>query len=141
MAIRLVALDLDGTALKGHRVFTERTRQAVLAALAAGILVVPATGRSYVDIPEEIRTLPGIPCFLTSNGANIVDGAGNSLCTDLIPWVWCVKVLRLLEEYDMGIPTISSGAAWKVWWITWKNRKQMWKKFLRSYLSRRGKQS
>ncbi|MCI8506611.1 MAG: HAD-IIB family hydrolase [Lachnospiraceae bacterium] len=101
MAIRLVALDLDGTALKEHRVFTKRTRQAVLAALAAGILVVPATGRSYVDIPEELRLLPGIPCFLTSNGANIVDGTGHSICTDLIPWAWCVRALHILEEYDM----------------------------------------
>lgn len=100
MAIRLVAVDLDGTALKRHRVFAERTRRAVLDALAAGILVIPATGRSYVDIPEEVRRLPGIPCFLTSNGANIVDGTGKSLCTDLIPWIWCVKVLQILKAYD-----------------------------------------
>lgn len=100
MAVRLVALDLDGTALMRHRTLTERMRRAILDALAAGILVVPATGRSYTDIPEAVRKLSGIPCFLTSNGANIVDGMGKSLCADLIPWVWCVKVLRLLEEYD-----------------------------------------
>lgn len=101
MAVRLIALDLDGTALKRHRALTERTRQAVFDALAAGILVVPATGRSYADIPKEIRGLPGIPYFLTSNGANILGSAGEkSICTDLIPWERCVRALRILREYD-----------------------------------------
>ncbi len=110
MAVRLVAFDLDGTALKRHRALTERMRRAVLDALGAGILVVPATGRSYMDIPEEVRAIPGIPCFLTSNGANIVDGEGRSICTDLIPWVWCVRALRILQEYDMQ-PSVHMGGA------------------------------
>ena len=85
MAVRLIALDLDGTALKHHRDFSERNAKAVSAALKAGILVVPATGRSYIDIPKGIRELPGIPYFVTSNGANIVDGrTGESSFHDLI---------------------------------------------------------
>lgn len=101
MAVKLVALDLDGTALAAHRELTERTRQAVFDALAAGILVVPATGRSYMDVPKEIREFPGIPYFLTSNGANILEGAGGkSICTDLIPWPRCVRAIQILQEYD-----------------------------------------
>ncbi len=111
MAVRLVALDLDGTALMEHRIFSGRMRRAVLDALGAGILVVPATGRSYVDIPEAVRKVPGIPCFLTSNGANIVDGTGKSICTDLIPWVWCVRALRILEEYDTQPSVHINGAS------------------------------
>ena len=37
MAVRLIALDLDGTALREHREMTERTREAILAALDAGM--------------------------------------------------------------------------------------------------------
>ena len=74
MAVRLIALDLDGTALREHREMTERTREAILAALDAGILVVPSTGRSYRDIPGEVRNIPGIPYFLTSNGARVLEG-------------------------------------------------------------------
>lgn len=63
MAVRLIALDLDGTALREHREMTERTREAILAALDAGILVVPSTGRSYRDIPGEVRNIPGDSVF------------------------------------------------------------------------------
>ena len=41
----LLALDIDGTLLNSERVVTPRTRAAVLAARAAGMLVVIATGR------------------------------------------------------------------------------------------------
>ena len=42
---RLLALDIDGTLLNSERVITPRTRAAVLAARAAGMMVVIATGR------------------------------------------------------------------------------------------------
>ena len=87
MAVKLIALDLDGTILRGHKEVTKRTREAMWAALESGIFVVPATGRSYTDIPDAVRGIPGLSFFLTSNGANILDGRGlNSIYTDLIPW-------------------------------------------------------
>ena len=109
MAVRLIALDLDGTALREHREMTERTREAILAALDAGILVVPSTGRSYRDIPGEVRNIPGIPYFLTSNGARVLEGdpeasaetLPSSVYTDLIPWERAEQALRILEEYDV----------------------------------------
>ena len=112
MAVRLIALDLDGTALVSHRFLSERTRLAVLAALEAGIRVVPATGRSYTDIPGAVTEIPGIPCFLTSNGANIVDGKdGSSIYTDLIPWQEAVQVLELLAHYDVQPSVHLKGAS------------------------------
>ena len=50
---RLLALDIDGTLLNSERVVTPRTRAAVLAARAAGMLVVIATGRG----PRSARTV------------------------------------------------------------------------------------
>lgn len=112
MAVRLIALDLDGTALVSHRFLSERTRLAVLAALEAGIRVVPATGRSYTDIPGAVTEIPGIPCFLTSNGANIVDGKdGSSIYTDLIPWQEAAEVLELLAHYDVQPSAHLKGAS------------------------------
>ena len=112
MAVRLIALDLDGTALKHHRDFSERNAKAVSAALKAGILVVPATGRSYIDIPKELRELPGIPYFVTSNGANIVDGrTGESSFHDLIPWETAVKALHMLEDYEVQPSVHMNGAS------------------------------
>ncbi|QNM04614.1 Cof-type HAD-IIB family hydrolase [Qiania dongpingensis] len=102
MATRLIALDLDGTALSDHRSITGRTRSAVSDARKNGILVVPATGRSYRDIPAEVLDITEFSYFLTSNGANILDGRSRtSMYTDLIPWRQSVEILRLLEEYDV----------------------------------------
>ena len=128
MAVRLIALDLDGTALREHREMTERTRETILTALDAGILVVPSTGRSYRDIPKEVRAIPGIPYFLTSNGARVLEGTGrrrtsgnpdpeavsgeeampSSVYTDLIPWERAEQALRILEEYDVQ-PSVHMG--------------------------------
>ena len=45
-AIRLVALDLDGTLLNREGHVTPRTRAALQAAVDKGVYIVPATGRA-----------------------------------------------------------------------------------------------
>lgn len=102
MKSRLIALDLDRTMLTHHKLVTERTRLAVEKALEEGILVVPATGRSFKDIPSAVRDISGWPYFLTSNGANVLDGrTEESIYADLLPWKMAADILRLLEEYDV----------------------------------------
>lgn len=53
--IQLIALDLDGTTLTGDNVISERNRNALLAAMAQGVLVVPATGRTFEKMPSCIE--------------------------------------------------------------------------------------
>ena len=62
MAVRLIALDLDGTALREHREMTERTREAILAALDAGILVVPSTGHGLFKILISCLLINPLTC-------------------------------------------------------------------------------
>ena len=50
--IRLIASDLDGTLLHGHSNVTPRTAaSAIRAAFTAGIEVIAATGRQYLQLP------------------------------------------------------------------------------------------
>ena len=58
--VRLIAMDLDGTLLTTDKRLTERNRAALEKAARAGINVVPATGRIYAGVPEEIKALPFI---------------------------------------------------------------------------------
>ena len=57
-AIRLVALDLDGTLLNREGHVTPRTRAALQAAVDKGVYIVPATGRPLASLPPEVRSCP-----------------------------------------------------------------------------------
>ena len=71
--IRLISLDLDGTLLTSDKKLTQRNREALLAAAAAGIEIVPATGRFYSGMPEEVRALDCVRYCILINGALVID--------------------------------------------------------------------
>ena len=73
MAIKLIALDLDGTTLNDDRVISRANREALEAAIEKGVNVVIATGRAYSALPEDVFEIKGIQYVLTSNGAVITD--------------------------------------------------------------------
>lgn len=73
MTIRLVATDLDGTLLDPAGKVAERTARAVAAARAAGIHVIPVTGRPPQGL-WAIAARAGLgPYGVCSNGAATVD--------------------------------------------------------------------
>ena len=71
--IRLIAMDLDGTLLTTDKRLTLRNRNAMEKAAKKGIRIVPATGRIYAGLPEEIRGLPFIRYLILANGAAVYD--------------------------------------------------------------------
>ena len=73
MKIRLVATDLDGTLLDPAGRVTDRTVRAVTAARAAGLHVIPVTGRPPQGL-WDIAARAGLgPFGVCSNGAATVD--------------------------------------------------------------------
>ena len=76
--IKVIAMDLDGTALNHQKQLTERTRAAIQKAAKSGIQIVVATGRTFSSLAPEVLAMPEITCAITSNGAvvnRIPDGA------------------------------------------------------------------
>ncbi|MDR2245058.1 MAG: Cof-type HAD-IIB family hydrolase [Treponema sp.] len=69
--IRLIAFDLDGTALNSSKQFSERTLRAVRCAIGAGKYIVPCTGRQIYNIPPGLLETPGISFIITDNGASV----------------------------------------------------------------------
>ena len=69
--IRMIALDLDGTALDRKMRVTERTVRAMEEAARRGVQVVISTGRTYHTLPEQLREIRGLDYAVTSNGAII----------------------------------------------------------------------
>ncbi|MEE3362411.1 MAG: Cof-type HAD-IIB family hydrolase [Anaerovoracaceae bacterium] len=73
MAVKLIALDLDGTTLTKTKALTDRNARALKAAIDKGINVVIATGRCYNAIPSVMKDFPGLQYAVSSNGAQLTD--------------------------------------------------------------------
>lgn len=99
MPVKLIAFDLDGTLLDGRKNIPEANLQALRAAAEAGVLLVPATGRIYTGIPEQIRSLPGARYFITINGAYAYDAVEDrNLYSSELSVELCLRLIRYMDE-------------------------------------------
>jgi Cof subfamily protein (haloacid dehalogenase superfamily) len=73
MAVKMIALDLDGTTLRSDKSLSLRTVKALSDAIDRDINVVIATGRCLGALPAVMRDFPGIQYAITSNGAQLID--------------------------------------------------------------------
>ena len=73
MQIKCIALDLDRTTLDSQGHLSGENRRAIENAVAAGVYVVVASGRSLDSLPAEITDITGIRYAITSNGAAVYD--------------------------------------------------------------------
>jgi len=69
--IKMLAFDLDDTALDGQGKLAPETREAFIAAAEVGIEPVIASGRSFYSLPEDLLDIPGVNYAICSNGANL----------------------------------------------------------------------
>ncbi len=98
LAVRLIALDLDGTLLTDSKEILPDTLSALTMAGEAGILVVPATGRPLSGVPEEVLSIPFLRYLITSNGAFTYQYPGETILRrHTIP---CHRALEILEYLD-----------------------------------------
>ncbi len=101
MQIRMVGLDLDGTLLNSRKELTAYTKRVITEAIERGVIVLAATGRPYIGVPEELMTLPGMRYALTSNGARILDTkTGETLVEHLLSQENAKKALEIFQKYD-----------------------------------------
>lgn len=57
MAIKLVAIDIDGTLLNEKREVTKEVKEAIAAAVAKGVSIVLCTGRPLPGVQEQLNEL------------------------------------------------------------------------------------
>ncbi len=70
---RMIAIDLDGTLLSPQGEVTERTREAVHRALAAGLLICFATGRNWTESRMVLETIQHYDTAVFAGGAMVID--------------------------------------------------------------------
>lgn len=99
--IKMIGLDLDGTVLTEQKELTARTKDAISRALSQGVVVLVATGRPWMGVPEELRNFPGMHYALTSNGARIIDTVKDRVIEEhLLSPLLAQKVLEICGKYD-----------------------------------------
>ena len=111
--IRVIAFDLDGTLLNSEKEITPRVREAVRRAAAAGITVLPATGRPLSNIDAAVLGLPGVRYALISNGAQILDlQTGQSLYSDCFTADEALPLLLVAAEDADIVSVYANGKAY-----------------------------
>ena len=72
--IRLLAVDMDGTCLNSKNKISPKTLEALQAAAASGITVVPTTGRALTCLPHQLLARWDLYRYvISSNGARVSD--------------------------------------------------------------------
>ena len=92
---------MDRTTLDSNGRLSDRTKNAVEAAVKKGVHVVIATGRAITSLPEDVHKIDGLRYIVTANGANVEDmSVGESIYSNCIDPVALEKSLELLARYD-----------------------------------------
>jgi Cof subfamily protein (haloacid dehalogenase superfamily) len=97
--IRLLALDVDGTILDSSGHIPEANRQAIAAAIEAGVEVALATGRRYDFARPIFDKLPAPLTLILSNGAIVKNRAGETLRRSLLPRAVARDVIARVPEH------------------------------------------
>src|ERR1700722_17190696 len=73
MPYRMIGIDLDGTLLDRHGAASKANIAAIAAAQAAGVLVVPCTGRSWNESRPALVPVPGLTWGVFTGGAWVAE--------------------------------------------------------------------
>jgi hypothetical protein len=104
--IRLIAIDIDGTLLDSHGQIPDRNREAIAAALEAGVEVALVTGRSF-HFARPVAERLGLPVlFVVSNGALIKTAAGDAVRRRLLPAAVARDVLEMTGEWRSDVAVV-----------------------------------
>lgn len=104
MTIKLIATDLDGTFVDDRKNMIDENIQALAACAERGIQIVPATGRTIIGIPDELKNLPGVRYAITVNGAVVVDLKTEEVISScLLKAETAVKIMELVRDCEDDI--------------------------------------
>src|SRR2546429_8353184 len=106
MAVRLIALDIDGTLLDSRWQLPEANRQAIAEATRRGIEVALVTGRRYDFAMPVARKLDSPLTMIVNNGALIRSKEGRTHLRHLLPHSIARQVLELTKPWREGAAVI-----------------------------------
>lgn len=106
MAVRLIALDIDGTLLDSRWLLPAANRAAIAEATRRGIEVALVTGRRYDFAMPVARQLDSPLTMIVNNGALIRSKDGRTHLRHLLPRNTAEQVLELTRPWRAGAAVI-----------------------------------
>ena len=99
MAIRLIALDIDGTLIDNKQQIPKANRRALVEASENGVEIVLVTGRRHDFARPVVKTLEIPLTFITSNGALVKNQKGVVIRRNLLACRTARRVLELTSRF------------------------------------------
>ncbi|MGN0523141.1 MAG: HAD family hydrolase [Eubacterium sp.] len=106
---RLLAVDLDGTALNSKSQISKENIEAISRLEENGIKTAILTGRTFYEIPLEVRECKGIEYYIFSNGAGIRHFEKGLRYYSPIDKTIAAEVFKTLCSYNCFIELYSNG--------------------------------
>jgi len=106
MAIRLIALDIDGTLLDSRWQLPEANRAAIVEATRRGIEVALVTGRRYHFAMPVAEQMSSPLTMIVSNGALIRTADGKTHLRHMLPLDTSRRVLAVTEPWREGAAVV-----------------------------------
>ena len=111
--VKMVALDLDGTALDPFGRITEREERAFKRAMDMGVHIVVATGRAFHSLPDNVFSIGGIEYAVTSNGAQVTRLKDRTLIYEnCIAAASVTEIADVLEKAGVRAEAFTDGRAY-----------------------------
>jgi Cof subfamily protein (haloacid dehalogenase superfamily) len=114
MAIRLIAIDVDGTLLDSRWEVPEANRAAIAAAASRGLEVVLVTGRRFDFVRPIAEQLPCPLALIVNNGALIKAKDGRTHLRRLLPREVAREVLAATVDFRSATAVVFDRAAAQV---------------------------
>ena len=111
--IRVIAMDMDGTLLNSQKKISSRTREALLKAEEAGIILILASGRptsGLMTFAKELKMEQYHGLLVSYNGSQVVDcTTGKVLFNQALSVEEGKAVLEHMKKFDRVRPMIDKG--------------------------------
>lgn len=101
MDYKIIASDLDGTLLQYDGSVSLENWKAIEQLKEKGVQFVPASGRSFQEMPEELRESPLIRYYITSDGTTVYDKETDTTHELPLPQALSHAVLDKVYQYPM----------------------------------------
>lgn len=100
---KIIACDLDGTLLDSAGNISRKNLDAIDRLLKSGVHFVPCSGRTFSELPKELKENENIRYIIHSNGAVVFDRKTGKRILNCIPNNLCRKILDILNSFEAHI--------------------------------------